>query len=88
MEGLFGEAKENHGLRRTKYRGLVNAQIQFYLTALTQNLKRVAAIKPFSRELALGIANMGPWKAARGILVKIDSFCLEFRPKAVVRCAR
>ena len=42
IEGLFGEAKDNHCLRRIRYRGLVNAQIQFYLTALTQNLKRVA----------------------------------------------
>lgn len=43
IEGLFGEAKDNHCLRRVRYRGLRNAQIQFYLTALTQNLKRVAA---------------------------------------------
>ena len=43
VEGLFGEAKGNHCLRRTKYRGLSNAQIQFYLTALVQNLKRVSA---------------------------------------------
>lgn len=51
IEGLFGEAKQNHCLRRTKYRGLANAQIQFYLTALTQNLKRVAGL--FSLYLCL-----------------------------------
>ncbi|MEW8386916.1 MAG: transposase, partial [Candidatus Thiodiazotropha sp.] len=53
VEGLFGEAKDNHCLRRTRYRGMANAQIQFYLTALTQNLKRVVAMKPYLRELAI-----------------------------------
>jgi transposase len=47
IEGLFGEAKDNHCLRRTKYRGLANAQIQFYLIALVQNLKRVAMLTLF-----------------------------------------
>ncbi|MEW8645695.1 MAG: transposase [Candidatus Thiodiazotropha endolucinida] len=61
MEGLFGEAKDNHCLRRTRYRGMANAQIQFYLTALTKNLKRVVAMKPFLRELVIRIANMASW---------------------------
>jgi hypothetical protein len=41
IEGLFAEAKENHHLRKMKYRGLIKAQIQIYLTALVQNLKRL-----------------------------------------------
>ncbi|MEW7988606.1 MAG: transposase [Candidatus Thiodiazotropha sp.] len=87
VEGLFGEAKDNHCLRRTRYRGMANAQIQFYLTALTQNLKRVVAMKPFLRELTIRIVNMVSWRVVQGFLVKIDNFYQEFLPKAVVRYA-
>lgn len=38
---MFGEAKGRHGLRRAKYRGYAQMQIQLYLTAITQNLKRL-----------------------------------------------
>ena len=41
VEGLFGEAKENHCLRRAKYRGLEKVQIQSYMTAIAQNFKRL-----------------------------------------------
>ena len=85
VEGLFGEAKDNHCLRRTKYRGMANAQIQFYLTALTQNLKRVVAMKPFLRELTIRIANMASSRAIQGFFVKIDNFYQEFLTMAVVR---
>jgi transposase len=40
-EGVFGEAKGHHGLWRAKYRGHDKMQIQLYLTAITQNLKRL-----------------------------------------------
>lgn len=40
IEGLFAEAKVNHGLRRVKYRGLSKVQIQFYMTAMVQNFKQ------------------------------------------------
>lgn len=43
IEGLFGEAKENHSLRRAKYRGIGNAQIQCYMIAMIQNIKRLIA---------------------------------------------
>ena len=42
IEGLFGEAKEQHGLRRAKYRGLEKMQIQAYGIGIIQNLKRLA----------------------------------------------
>lgn len=42
IEGLFGEAKENHGLRRAKYRGIEKTQIQVFMIATVQNLKRLA----------------------------------------------
>ncbi len=40
-EGLFAEAKENHNLARARYRGRPKVQIQAYLIAMVQNLKRL-----------------------------------------------
>ena len=40
-EGLFAEAKQYHGLSRAKYRGRAKVQIQAYLCAIVQNLKRL-----------------------------------------------
>ena len=40
-EGLFAEAKQNHGLARARYRGRRKVQIQAYLSAMVQNLKRL-----------------------------------------------
>lgn len=41
IEGIFAEAKSNHGLRRAKYRGLKKMQIQAYMIAIAQNIKRL-----------------------------------------------
>ncbi len=49
IEGLFGEAKQNHSLRRTRYRGLSKAQIQFFMIAIALNCKRVIKLVPFGR---------------------------------------
>lgn len=42
VEGLFAEGKGNHGLKRAKYRGRAKMQIQAYIIACVQNLKRLA----------------------------------------------
>jgi len=42
VEGVHGEAKTQHGLRRAVRRGLSNVRIQAYLTAVVINLKRLA----------------------------------------------
>ena len=42
IEGMHGEAKTQHGLRRAVRRGLANVAIQAYLTAAVINLKRLA----------------------------------------------
>ena len=41
IEGLFAEAKQNHGLSRARYRGRSKVQIQADLSATAQNLKRL-----------------------------------------------
>jgi hypothetical protein len=43
VEPLFAEAKDWHGLRRLRLRGLMNANIQGLLIAAGQNLKRLLA---------------------------------------------
>ena len=43
VEGMHGEAKTQHGLRRAVRRGLANVAIQAYLTAAVINLKRLVA---------------------------------------------
>jgi transposase len=42
VEGIHGEAKQQHGLRRAARRGMSNVAIQAYLTAAAINLKRLA----------------------------------------------
>ncbi len=46
MEGVFAEAKNNHGLDRARYRGKAKMQIQAYMTATVQNLKRLMTLIP------------------------------------------
>ncbi len=46
VEGIHGEAKEQHGMRRAVRRGLENVAIQVYLTAAVINLKRLAIASP------------------------------------------
>jgi hypothetical protein len=43
IERLFGEAKANLSLTRLRLRGLTGARDEFLLTAIVQNLKRLAA---------------------------------------------
>ena len=46
MEGLFAEAKNYHGLDRARYRSRSKMQIQAYMIAVVQNIKRLAASMP------------------------------------------
>jgi transposase len=52
VEPLFAEAKEWHGLRRLRWRGLANANIQGLLIAAGQNLKRLLAATGWGRRRA------------------------------------
>lgn len=44
IEPKFGEGKNQHGLRRSRYIGLVRNAIQSYLTAMALNLKRMVKL--------------------------------------------
>jgi hypothetical protein len=52
VEPLFAEAKEWHGLRRFRLRGLLNANIQGLLIVTGQNLKRFLAATGWGRRHA------------------------------------
>jgi transposase len=52
VEPMFAEAKEWHGLRRLRLRGLLNANIQGLLIAAGQNLKRLLAATGWGRRHA------------------------------------
>ena len=45
IEHLFGEAKEQMGLRRARRRGIKNMEEQCLMTALVQNIKRIVLTK-------------------------------------------
>jgi IS5 family transposase len=44
IERKYGEAKQNHGLRRCRYLGWIRYAIQAYLTAIVLNLKRMVKV--------------------------------------------
>jgi hypothetical protein len=54
VEPLFGEAKQWHGLRQFRLRGLANVNMQALLVAAGQNLKRWLAARGWGRR-------HGPW---------------------------
>ena len=66
VEPMFAEAKEWHGLRRLRLRGLRNANIQGLLIAAGQNLKRFLAATGWGRRHApcggLVALLRGPWQ--------------------------
>jgi hypothetical protein len=66
VEPLFAEAKDWHGLRRLRLRGLRNANIQGLLIAAGQNLKRFLAASGWGRRHApcgsLVALQREPWR--------------------------
>jgi len=58
MEGLFGQAKSQHGLSRARLRGLVKMQIQGLLTAVVLNVKKLLQV--VCRRGA-GVCRIGLW---------------------------
>lgn len=42
VERSFADAKQHHGHRYARFRGLTNVQIQCFLAATAQNIKKIA----------------------------------------------
>ena len=66
VEGIHGEAKTQHGLRRAARRGLANVSIQVYLTAMIMNLKRLATL------LCLFFVRLEDEKGCRGVFGRME----------------
>lgn len=47
IEGIFAEAKENHGLQRAQFRSVQKTQIQIFMIAIVQHFKWIVKIKIF-----------------------------------------
>ena len=75
VEGVHGEAKTRHGLRRAMRRGLWNVQIQAWLTAAAINLKRLAASLSLNDRLGrLITARIRLSRTIRGIRTPTTTF--------------
>lgn len=87
IEGLFGEAKQNHCLRRARYRGLPKVQIQLYMTAITQNFKRLVGV--FLAFFACGVLSAARVLANFLSALKINCILgkLRIRPKTYMPAA-
>ncbi len=84
-EGMHGEAKSQHGLRRAVRRGLSNVAIQAYLTAAVINLKRLAAF--VGQLFSLLCTYFWKKRAQRGLSVGMIEFPADFRRRYVWRKA-
>ena len=56
VEGTFGLAKELHGLRRTRFKGIARVQLQLWMTAAAMNIKR-AVRQPTGRTSPQGLSS-------------------------------
>lgn len=82
-EGMHGEAKTQHGLRRAVRRGLSNVVIQAYLTAAVINLKRLAAsVGLFFAQFWLYFYHLLAQKRFDVVISKVP---FSFRRKCVLR---
>jgi hypothetical protein len=69
VEPLFAEAKEWHGLRRFRLRGLQNVNMEGLLVAAGQNLKRYLAATGWGRREGPSGSLLGPLPAFNHVLV-------------------
>ena len=73
IEHIFGEAKNWHGLRRARGRGIKAMQQQLDMTAVVQNIKRlVGHMRRKNKNASVTVLNSSP----KGFFMTVyDSFC-------------
>lgn len=74
MEGIFAEAKDNHGLDRARYRGRAKVQIQAYMIAVVQNIKRMMGNGPVVEVGLHQAAGYGQPKFPTNLLGRLQIF--------------
>jgi len=85
-ETVFGEAKERHGLRRAKFRGLEHVKEQCLLTATAQNINRMVKAltrrePPKAREAAM------PARIPEIIRFQAEPSFSLIQPKSITLCS-
>jgi transposase len=80
IEHLYGEAKEHHGLGRARGRGLSRVDDQVKLTAIVQNLKRLAAGNRVRRAAAASLRSLA--SRNRRVVSSHGAFC---KPRRALR---
>ena len=75
IEHTFAEAKEHHGLRRSRYRTLCKQQEQANLTALVQNLKRLVS---FTSRSKAGAVSMAVNKTGNSLIKTMFGYNISF----------
>jgi transposase len=81
IEGLFGQAKNWHGLRRARWRGVVKMRIQTLLTAAVLNLKKLLQA---ARRGCVPVCQTGTWV---GGLLRVGLSYLLLSPRHRTRLA-
>lgn len=99
MEGLFGRAKNQHGMSRAHFRGIENVEIQVLLTAAAMNLKKLAKRTEKNAYPGLPIGNPSTChflrrfiklliKSVLFVLAKPGQASLATAPKCCISCNR
>jgi len=78
MEGIFAEAKDNHGLDRARYRGRAKVQIQAYMIAVVQNIKRMMGSGPVVEVGLHQVASAQEMIFPNDLLTKLKYFFRNF----------
>lgn len=58
VERSFADAKQHHGHRYARYRGLAKVQMQCWLAAAAQNIKKIALVVSYLRKMGLNRAEI------------------------------
>ena len=53
VERSFADAKQHHGHRYARFRGLLKVQIQCFLAAAAQSIKKMALLEAYLRKIGL-----------------------------------
>ena len=71
IEGLFGQAKQWHGMARARWRGLDNVEIQVLITAAVLNIKKLikASFNGGSRKIDAAARDAA--KAVFGVILAV-----------------
>ena len=68
VERSFADAKQHHGHRYAKFRGLAKVQMQCWLAAAAQNIKKIALVMNYLRKMGLNRVEIGQILAFIGVL--------------------